>query len=784
MAAVTSDRSGFSEYAYLLCVGGIAGSEYFSSDRNTSNITGCTNNGNINFDVDAYRSYNTCAGIFGWPNLEAVDISNCTTNCVNNGDIMAYGSSKTRFGGIQGGTGAIESCTNTGNLTVISANELSDLGGICAFHSRNNLLHNCSNTGDVRSDVFIEGVGGLIGRFGNSASSVGTGCSVSCTVTHSDGSQLATGIVLGAYNATGNAVTIGSTVYPVEVEGYVSLAGRTIELNSANYSSYLSGSTNTATNRVIYAHCGGEAPVTGYYAEGYVKYTDGAAAVGVTVSDGFRTCITDDKGYYRLTTSTDTWYIYVSYPSDAVIEKQSSGQPNFFVKYNYPTSRYDFTFKRQAVEDEFLIFAMADPQAHYAKRGTQTKADTDRFKAETVPALNNHIAAQSLPCYGITLGDIVYSEGTRNSNSGMSTMRSHFASVNMPVFQTMGNHDYTYFGSSSPLSTDGTSSSLYLKAQRKFEAAFGPINLSFNRGDVHFVCMRDINYDSTTDASDYHGGFNADQFEWLKADLANVPKDKMIVLCVHIPICGILTKENVSATLNLMKQYKNATVFSGHTHYKRSYDNLNSTGIFEHIHSAVCGQWWWSNIEGDGNPNGYTVYRFKGTEIEDEYFMGVNNKMNTRSYQMRIYKGNIKNGGSYAYFKWPFDANRILINVFNGDSHWTVKVYENGVYKGNATLMSNYKQSYNSVTSGNTYTVSTSSNQDWWAIGYHIGVVGRGTSGTSYYTNMFHMFTYTLSSASSSVKVEAIDPYGNTYTCTDVISSDCYYPSYIPAGGS
>ena len=519
----------------------------------------------------------------------------------------------------------------------------------------------------------------------------------------------------------------------------------------------------------------------GYVATGKVTYSDGTPAAGVSVSDGFKVAVTDNNGSYTLMTRSDTWYIFVSYPSDAKITT-TDGCPNFFKKYEPSKMTYDFVLTKQAVEKKFSLFAMADPQSHYKSRDTQKSADTDRFKYETVKALNARIAASSLPCYGVTLGDIAYSEGSRNSNPSLAEMKKHFAGVNMPVFQTMGNHDYTYFYSSSPLTPDATSSTLYLKAQRQFEENFGPVNLSFNRGDVHVVCMRNINYDSSTDASSYHGGFTNDQWEWFKADLANVPKTKMIILCVHIPIVGLSGKENVSNVLNLMKQYTNSTVFSGHTHYYRGVPNVLSSGMYEHVHSAVCGQWWWSKMEGDGCPNGYTVYDFDDAEITNAHFYGVNDTMSDPNYQIRIYKGSIKTGGKYAYFQWPYDKRTYLINVFSGDARWKVNVYENDVLKGQAVQMANSRQNIDPTgSSGKTHTLNSNTSQDWWAIGYHIGVCKRGTSGTSYQTTNFHMWKYTATSETAKIKVEAIDPYGNKYTCSDVISDGTVYPEYVKA---
>lgn len=96
--------------------------------------------------------------------------------------------------------------------------------------------------------------------------------------------------------------------------------------------------------------------------------------------------------------------------------------------------------------------------------------------------------------------------------------------------------------------------------------------------------------------------------------------------------------------------------------------------------------------------------------------------------------------------------------------------------------MSNKKTSF-TTTKGQTYTVSADSSQDWWAIGYNMGVVGRGLgSSTSYFTTCMHMYKYTLKSATSKVEVRATDPYGNVYKCTELIENGTSYPEYVKVG--
>lgn len=206
---------------------------------------------------------------------------------------------------------------------------------------------------------------------------------------------------------------------------------------------------------------------------------------------------------------------------------------------------------------------------------------------------------------------------------------------------------------------------------------------------------------------------------------------------------------------------------SGHTHYMRNEPTL-SGGIYEHVHAAVCGTWWYSKVNGDGCPNGYGVYDIDGNTIKNWYYKGVNTGMNDRDYQIRLYRGNLKCGGTHEYIQLQHGDGVLLANVFNADKSWTVKVYEDNVYAGTMTLIPNKKDTPAAGTSeSNPTKPSTSSSQDWWAIGYHIGVVGRGHVGgtrANYLTNSFHMYKYTLKNKNAAIRVEATDRFGRTYS--------------------
>lgn len=511
--------------------------------------------------------------------------------------------------------------------------------------------------------------------------------------------------------------------------------------------------------------------VSGEMACGYIRDELGNPISDVVVSDGFSVTTTNASGYYMLKPCSDTWYIYYSIPADCEVPVNDYGQPCFYQRYSPDTKRYDFTLAKLASgpELQFNLFCLADPQC----RGTD---HDNRFKNECVPDVKAHSQTKSTPCYGVTLGDIVYSEGSANSQWNMSPMRDAMAAdkMGMPVFQVMGNHDYTYFSSSSPIDTDETSSTIHLKTQRAFENVFGPIDYSWNRGNVHIVCMRDIMFSSRTSASSYDLGFTDSQYQWLKADLSHVSKDKMVILCVHIPLLNS-SNSNVQNVLSLLKQFSEAHIMSGHTHYMRN--EPTRSGMYEHVHAAVSGAWWYSKINGDGTPNGYAVYSIDGANIINWYYKGFNEGMNDRNYQIRLYRGDHRSGGKYEYFKQQHGSGVLLANVFNADSSWTIYVYENDSYSGTMTLIPNKKYTSSSVpySSTNSMTnptlVPTASSQDWWAIGLHVGVVGRGHSGgnrDNYMTNSFHIYKYTLKNPNASVRVEAYDRFGTKYTATEI----------------
>ena len=501
---------------------------------------------------------------------------------------------------------------------------------------------------------------------------------------------------------------------------------------------------------------------------GTLRDADGNGIAGVTVSDGFSCVTTDAKGNYRLNASTDAMHVFYSIPSAYKVNVKD-GHPDFYQKIVKGVKKYDFTLTKNPTEEKaFRLLMISDPQA-------QCEFHVKRFETETVPDIREYVDAQSLPCYGVTLGDIVYTEGEHKCNKFLEPMREVMRCENTHVllFQTIGNHDFN----DHPVKLDKNTSTYNLAYQRAFESVFGPVNYSWNRGDVHIVSMKDYIADDNPNKFRYHKEygnpcFTDEQLEWLRQDLALVPKNKMVILCLHIGLYNRMRK-NVDAVRDEIAKFKEAHIMIGHTHFMNH--NINEDGVFEHVHGAASGAFWWSCLNGDGSPNGYAIYDVDGAHIKNWWYKSTGHDI---SYQIRMYRGDAEFGGEFEKFKYPYTHDTVLANVFMADPAWKVYLYEDGELTGEMERIP--------VTNDSVPEVNSS--RDWYAVGYHIGVVGRsyghiknsrskwnGGGRSGYLTSCNHLYRLKLKNPDAKcIKVVAEDTNGNVYEQTKFTESFDY----------
>ena len=323
---------------------------------------------------------------------------------------------------------------------------------------------------------------------------------------------------------------------------------------------------------------------------GVVTDPNGAPVGGIVVSDGFSCVATDANGVYQMPRHADAFHVFYRIPADREIP-MSEGRPCFWQRLSKTQERYDFVLMpQQAVETDFKLVCIADPQV-------QKDTDLARFKEESVPDIRAHVSTLEGPVYGITLGDIIFNERSKDVTNQMMppiALAMRESEIGLKLFQVMGNHDNCM----TPTVTD-ESSNFDLAGRRNFEYKFGPCDYSFDRGNAHIVAMDDVLLtDEKHNPSDYEGGFTDAQVEWLRQDLSLVPKEKLVIFCVHIPLRNA-TSFNRETVRNLLKEFDNVHIMAGHTHYAQNYIDGD---VYEHIHGAVCGAWWKSTINVDLPP--------------------------------------------------------------------------------------------------------------------------------------------------------------------------------------
>ena len=485
----------------------------------------------------------------------------------------------------------------------------------------------------------------------------------------------------------------------------------------------------------------------------------------VVVSDGYTCTVTNAKGNYIFIRDKNARFVWYSVPSYCEVPTHSAEDRTalFYKPLSAKRNVYNFTLKRlpKGTERDYRLIVFGDPQVTNAFSPYYTgpddnpvkKSDVARFTDETMTDVKRTIAewSPSMPVYAISMGDDVQYYGGYNA-SLEGQIRKALGSSRATVFSVIGNHDQ-----------DGRD--LY---RRKWEQSFGPTDYSFDRGDVHYVCLNDVHF-YRGQVYWQPGELTADQLNWLEQDLRFADHNKKVILCYHIPLTfgnrprkgaaslglesepGHFSSSVLSRVLKAVASFKGGyELFCGHTHFAINHEiDFRGRHILEHCHAAACGNIWQSNINICGTPNGYYVYALNGTRITNSYYKGT---FWPRSRQMTIFRASTDfNGESYAA-DWELakDKGVVVANVFNADSRWRVVAIEDGVEHEMKRI--NHQ------------------GQDAFAAGYH----HRYSQSVSYqfvskrngYLIMNHLYYYEPRSAQSRVLIKATDAYGNTYTAS------------------
>ena len=219
--------------------GVVAADVYAVKEQSSTSVYNCTNSGNITVHNDVCdASNNALGGIIGWPGSETkASCTNETKGCTNTGDITISGKGKFRCGCIQGGSGRVIDCANSGNLTINSSAAGSAFGGLAGFHSGGYELTGSTNTGNIVANCVLAsgGVGGMAGNLGNAAHAVGliANNTIKCIVKAPEGT-CGIGMVCGHYNGKTKVINFGSEAAPLKIGGSIQIGENLTVVDASN----------------------------------------------------------------------------------------------------------------------------------------------------------------------------------------------------------------------------------------------------------------------------------------------------------------------------------------------------------------------------------------------------------------------------------------------------------------------------------------------------------------------------------------------------------------------
>jgi C terminal of Calcineurin-like phosphoesterase/Calcineurin-like phosphoesterase/N terminal of Calcineurin-like phosphoesterase len=393
-----------------------------------------------------------------------------------------------------------------------------------------------------------------------------------------------------------------------------------------------------------------------------IRTADKKGIEGVLVSNGREVVRTDHEGKYRLgihdgdmvfVIKPQHWktpfseynlpkFYYFHRPTGSpewrptTVAGAEKLDPSWYYAGSRPTgplpASIDFPLVRSPEPDEFKVLVFGDTQVTH-ERQLQYMAHDTLAELVDVPGV----------AFGLSIGDLV-NVGKLHMFEPLNSMQ---VNTGIPWYVIPGNHDQNMIVPNDEM------------ADETFRSIYGPAMYAFDYGSVSFLMLENIMRHPFTkvDATgtgpmgdDYGCGLRDDQWEFVENYLKEVPKDRQLVICMHIPITG--TADDAKAysrrLLNLISGRPYTLSMSGHTHIQRhtfhgAADGFSGPGEHHHFNSiCVRGDGYRGMFDElqlpcclavDGTPNGYSFIEFTKTG----YAIRYKGSRQPENYQMNIF---------------------------------------------------------------------------------------------------------------------------------------------------
>ena len=258
----------------------------------------------------------------------------------------------------------------------------------------------------------------------------------------------------------------------------------------------------------------------------------------------------------------------------------------------------DFPLRRREEASEFEVLLVTDTQP-------ETLAELSYVRDDIVAAMLGVGGA----AFGIHHGDVVADD--------LNLYPRHLrllGSTGIPWHHCPGNHDLNYAAPDDRHSRE------------TWKRTFGPRYYAFQHGQATFLVLDNVHYLGN---GRYRGALGSQQLQFVRNVLAHVPRERLVVLSMHIPLLCHLAPANPADTtadwralLEALSGHERTVSFAGHLH-ATEHHYLGGDGVFargaphhHHVLTAASGSWWSGPADhrgipsadsSDGTPNGFHV---------------------------------------------------------------------------------------------------------------------------------------------------------------------------------
>ncbi len=429
----------------------------------------------------------------------------------------------------------------------------------------------------------------------------------------------------------------------------------------------------------------------------------GAPIEGVLVSNGRDVTRTDASGHYSLSVEPGQ-AIFIIKPSgfrvpvDAVTKlpifsyvHDPAGTPaalDFRYEGLNPTGplppSIDFQLTRVPEPQTFDVVLFTDPQP-------ESTAEIEFVRDDVVAGVIGASAA-----FGMTFGDLMFDD--------LSMYRRYnriIGTIGVPWWNIGGNHDLDYEAPDAKRSRD------------TYKRVFGATYYAHEYANALFIMLDNVDYLGAGSGKPgehgiYRGFFPPDQLTFVRNLLEATPKERLVVVAMHIPLKTYLGATPNQSTVNagdLLKllEGRPTVSFAGHTHstehhYLGAADGFNGPDPHHHhVLTAVSGSWWSGPLDHrgiacadsyDGTPNGFHILSVEGARYTTRYVPAAEaaGRQMRISLETQFHQGDAEVTPEVpmeALLRSPITADqangtRLTVNIFDGGPRTSVAFTLNG----------------------------------------------------------------------------------------------------------